>query len=161
MRCRHGLDYRMLQIDWNKHVKQNQLKQNFSTNVMISISISYIFRSFVAISVFALLCHFYLIDHTMYELVLLRLFECVILMTMWLFKNLPGQVYVRERLQLSVRKFIVHTGILSNNIRHPFRECFMIFWSMTICRDTLQWSEITLTREPFTELNLIQSLKLL
>ena len=38
---------------------------------------------------------------------------------------------------------MVCMGILQNNMRTPFPECYTTFWRMTIYSDTLHWSDIT------------------
>ena len=50
---------------------------------------------------------------------------------------------------------MVGTGILSNNMRSPSRECYTTFWMMTIYSDTLIWSGIAPIFDPITDLDLI------
>ena len=44
-------------------------------------------------------------------------------------------------------------GILSNAMKFPSPWCYLTFWSITICSDTLHWSNIT--RDLVTELGII------
>ena len=56
---------------------------------------------------------------------------------------------------------IVDTGFLSNN-KKPLHspECYMTFWRITICSDTLHWLDITPTCDLVTELDLITEVNL-
>ena len=50
---------------------------------------------------------------------------------------------------------MVDIGISSNIMKSPFPKCYMKFWDMTICNDTLNWSNITPICELITELDFI------
>ena len=57
-------------------------------------------------------------------------------------------IYVKERLKSSLREFYSWYRVLSNSMKPlPSPECYMTFWSMTICSDTYYWSDITLARD--------------
>ena len=49
--------------------------------------------------------------------------------------------------------FMVDMGISSNIMKSPSPECYMTFWDMAICDDTLSWSDITPICELITELD--------
>ena len=57
--------------------------------------------------------------------------------------SFSGRVMSRNVLNRLWGISMVGTGILSNNMRSPFPECYMIFWKMTIYSDTHHWSDIT------------------
>ena len=57
--------------------------------------------------------------------------------------------------------FMVDMGILSNIMKLPSPKCYMTFWDMVICSDTLNWSDITPIFEPITELDLITNFDLI
>ena len=59
-------------------------------------------------------------------------YECFILRAVRLSNKLLGQGYLKERIKSSLSKFYCRTGILSNNMRPPFPECYTTFWIMTI-----------------------------
>ena len=50
---------------------------------------------------------------------------------------------------------MVDVGISSDIMESPSPKCYMAFWDMTICSDTLNWSDITPICELITELDLI------
>ena len=62
-------------------------------------------------------------------------YECFILRAMRLSNKLLGQGYVKERLKSSLRKSMVGTGILPNNMRSLSPECYTTFWD----DDHIQW----------------------
>ena len=49
---------------------------------------------------------------------------------------------------------MVDAGILSNKMKYPYPAGYMIFLNMTICSDTLIWSDNTLTCDLVTNLDL-------
>ena len=55
-----------------------------------------------------------------------------------------------------LESYMVDNGILSNNIKPPpSTECYITFWTMTICTDFLHWPDITPTCDLVAELVLI------
>ena len=63
-----------------------------------------------------------------------------------------GQGHDRNRVYGSS---MVDMGTLSNNMMPPSPECYTTFWRMTICSDTIHWSDSTPTCDRVTELDLI------
>ena len=57
--------------------------------------------------------------------------------------------------------FKVDMGISSNIMKPPSPKCYMTFWDMVICSDSLNWSNITPICEPITELDLITNFDLI
>ena len=53
---------------------------------------------------------------------------------------------------------MVGTGILSNNMRSPSPQCYIIFWIMTIYIDTVHWSGITPIFDPLLIWTLLPNL---
>ena len=51
---------------------------------------------------------------------------------------------------------MVGKKILSNNMKSPFPNFYTTFWRMTICIETLHWSDITPIFDPVTELDFWQ-----
>ena len=58
-------------------------------------------------------------------------YECFVLRATRLSNKLLEQGYVKERLKSSLKKFLVDTGILSNNTKLLSHECLMAFCSLT------------------------------
>ena len=56
---------------------------------------------------------------------------------------------------------MVDIGISSNIMKSPSPKCYMTFWDMVIFSDTLNWSDITPSFEPITELDIMTILTLL
>ena len=69
--------------------------------------------------------------------------------------SFSGRVMSRNVLNRLWGISMVGNGILSNNMRSPFPECYMIFWKMTIYSDTHHWSDITKMFDPVIDLDLI------
>ena len=63
-------------------------------------------------------------------------YECFILRATRLSNKLLEQGYVKERLKSSLKKFLVDTGILSNNTKFLSNECLMTFCILTKYNDT-------------------------
>ena len=53
-----------------------------------------------------------------------------------------------------LRSPMVDMGTSSNNMKSTASKCYMIFWDMTIYIYTIQWSDISLTRDLVIELDL-------
>ena len=115
-----------------------QLRTSFTTNVTISISISPTFRSWVATSHLRPPMAF-LSRNSSDTPGLAPLMNVLFWGAMRLSNKLLGQGYVKERLKSSLRKSMVGTGILPNNMRSPSPECYTTFWMMTTYSDTLHW----------------------
>ena len=67
--------------------------------------------------------------------------ECFILRAVRLSNKLLGQVYVKERLRSSLRKFYGRYGDLIKQYEVPSPECYTTFWTMTIYSDTLHFCQ--------------------
>ena len=93
----------------------------FTTNVMISTSISQIFRFWVAI--FHLLPPMASLSRSLYDMPRLAPHMMFYSEDNATFKWASPTGIVQERLKSSLRSFVVDTGILSNNMKFPFHEC--------------------------------------
>ena len=76
-------------------------------------------------------------------------YECFILRATRLSNKLLEQGYVRKRLKSSLKKFLVDTGILSNNTKFLSHECLMTFCSLTKYNDNPPQSRFYTNLWPF------------
>ena len=88
-------------------------------------------------------------------------YEYFILRAARLSYKLIWQKYAMEHLKPSLRKLYGRYGISSNNMKFPSPKSDPLFLSMTIYSDTLDWSYISLTQDPVTEVDLITDFDLL
>ena len=56
---------------------------------------------------------------------------------------------------------MVDMGISSNIMKPPSPKSYITFWDMVIYSDTMNWSDITPSFEPITELDLITNFDLI
>ena len=94
--------------------------------------------------IFARLWRFYVTIHLIRQ-GLLRLWMFM-LRAVRLPNKLLVQGYVKERLRLSLRKFMVDMGISSNIRKSPSPKYYMTFWDMITNSDTVHWSDNSLNR---------------
>ena len=76
--------------------------------------------------------------------------------------KLLGQGYVKESLNSFLSKlFYGRYGGSIKQYEAPCSKYYITFWSMIICRNTLYWADITLTRDIDGELELITDFDLI
>ena len=124
----------------------------FMTNVAISISISHIFRSCLAI--FHLLPLMASSSRSLYDMPGPAPGMDVLL---WWRRDFPISFltmgYFKERLKSSLRKFYGRYGDLSNNMKFPSHECWILFRSLAIYNDNPHQSDFILICNLITELD--------
>ena len=72
-----------------------------------------------------------------------------------LFREQPNRFMSRNVWNRPIGSSMVDTGISSNIMKSHSPKCYMTFWDMIICSDTLHWSDISLNRDFISELDLI------
>ena len=71
------------------------------------------------------------------------------------FSDIHGQWYVREHLKSFLMKFYSQYRDLIQQYDVPSPKCYVAFWGMILCSDSLHWSDITLTHDFVTKLDCI------
>ena len=128
----------------------------FSTSVTISISILHVHCfPFLRINIPSSPAYGVFISQHIRYAWACSIYECFILMAVFLSNKLLGKGYVKTRIKSSLRSSLVNAGIISNNVRSPSPEYYTNLWRMTLYSDTLHWSEITKFFDPATDLDLI------
>ena len=67
-------------------------------------------------------------------------------------RDMPGNVWNHL-----LGSYMVDTGILSSYMRSRSPECYITFWSITICSSTLHWTDITLPLDLLSNWTLLLS----